>query len=510
VSPGKLNYQNFWAFDSKLRVELSDQLKITFAADYARKHDNDGNAHKNNQPDLAYDTYLVYAGPFVGGISNLLPRSAFDKPGKHKTYGAIKDLSYITDYGGSARIELRLGGLDLTSITALRWNESRFRGDIGATVVPMAGFFTHFKRRSLYQEIRAVSTGSGPLRYLGGVTFYKDHVDTSIGGLLLGFTLPGLTTSTSRTRAWSGYGQLSYDLSDRLTLTGSLRYVWEKKAVAFPSESVATSSHAFIPAATISYKVSGGTAYFRYARGFKTGGVNPLVTPTQFGIGNPGSIFKPETVDAFEVGYRAQLFDRKVQFTTAVFYNKYKNLQAVGVGTIDHPEIAEAILNAGRSRTYGAEASVTWRVLPALTLNANLGYLNAKLNRFFFPGNNVVAAFDYSGNRNAMAPRWQGGFGANLDTPINDRLRLVFNGLASYTSSYFYTESGNPYAAQRGYWLVNTRVGVVTANERIGVYLFANNLFDKAYTVFGSESAAGGYTTDGSPRIIGGTVELKF
>src|ERR1019366_9469987 len=103
------------------------------------------------------------------------------------------------------------------------------------------------------------------------------------------------------------------------------------------------------PVATLSYKTGGGVIYARYAKGFKEGGVNPVVPPSSFvdqtnGHLSPGFQFGPEEVDTYEVGARGKLFDNKVQFTTAVFYNSYKGLQATTTGDAAHQGIIEAII----------------------------------------------------------------------------------------------------------------------------------------------------------------------
>jgi iron complex outermembrane receptor protein len=226
----------------------------------------------------------------------------------------------------------------------------------------------------------------------------------------------------------------------------------------------------------------------------------------------------PETVDTYEVGYRATLFDRKVQFTSAIFYNKYKGIHVTTSGTgpdATHPDrnntdISNALINLGTARTYGAEASVVWRVTSPLTLSANVGYLNGRYQKAVFPGNDLLVGLNASGNRMLLAPKWQGGFQVNYDQPLNDSTSLKANLLYSYISGVYYTTQEQKTADQPGYSLVNLRAGVTVMHDRLGLYLFANNLFDKRYYVFGSSAGVGDFETPGDPRIIGGSVEVKF
>jgi outer membrane receptor protein involved in Fe transport len=113
------------------------------------------------------------------------------------------------------------------------------------------------------------------------------------------------------------------------------RYVNEKNdAISFnpianTQDPFLLKEHPFLPAATLKYSFDGGgNVYARWARGFKAGGIVPVV-PTSFFPDpiNQGGAFRGEKVDTYEVGAHASLMDRKVQVSAAVFYNDYKNVQ---------------------------------------------------------------------------------------------------------------------------------------------------------------------------------------
>ena len=511
--PGDLQDQNVWSVDSKLRVNLTDAVKVTFQGDYTNKHDADGNGWINTTPALTYGTYVYLAGLFGATPVAPWPTLTIDQD---KSYGAIASRSWTKDFGGSFKTEASLGGVDLTSTTAYRGNESQFQGDIGASPVPIAGFSTNFRRHFFYQELRAVSSGSGPFKWLVGATYFKDHIDASIIGITLG--IPGAaTTSTTNTRNYSIYGQASYDLSDKLTFQASLRYANERKSVAFPASgalfAVANTSTVdkFIPEATLSYKLDGGTIYARYAKGFKTGGPNPLVRPDRLPVGQQiGLILKPEEVDTFEIGLKTELFDRKVQFTSAIFYNKYRGVHVTTSGTVGNTDISNALINLGDARTYGAEASINWRVSPPLTISANIGYLNAQYQNAVFAGNAFLRPINASGNDMILAPKWQGGAQIAYDQPINDKFRFKGNVLFAYIAHHEFTASENPTAAQDAYATVNLRAGLATIDDHYSLALFVNNVFDKRYFVFGSASSLSSFEVPGSPRRFGATVEAKF
>jgi iron complex outermembrane receptor protein len=520
------NNQDFWAADTKLRINLAQNLKVTLEGDYARKHDSNGNGWYNPLPGVAQALLQNAFIPFVGGpalgygfgeLQVAYPGGLGSRNGKFTNYSSSNSRAWITDYGVSGKVELSLPGVDLTSISAFRWNRTYYQEDQAAVSVPVIVPLVINKKHNFYQELRAVSTGSGRFHFLGGATYLKDHFDGFTQLIYLNLIHLPANTNTDERTGYSVYGQVGYDITDQLTLTGSLRYVHEKNQAQFFTPIAVTAppliGKKLLPSATLSYKLENGTIYARYAKGFKTGGVNPVVAPSLLSPG-PGSAFGPEQVDTYEIGYRAQLFDHKVAFTTAVFYNAYKGLQIQDTGTQAHPELIEAIINAGTARTYGVEANLDWRVARPLTLSASAGYLNAKYKQFSLTAAQApfLSPFNRDGQQMPFSPKFQASMTAVLDQPLNANYHLTGSALYSYSSTMvFQSDAGVGTPVQRPYSLVNLRIGVKTSDDRYSASLFVNNLFNQDYSTFGGTTAAlGNFLTYGDPRIIGGEVAVKF
>lgn len=534
--------QDQWYVEGKIRLQ-GDNFKVTLGADYSQNDDAAGNAFQSANPNKAFGIYRFLMGStgpaLFGGATGpaALPLAYYSPPqGKFETVSSIKSTTLQKDYGASAKVDIDLPIMTLSSISAFRWNSSRFRNDIGQGNAPLAGFSTNFRRRFVYQEVRMVSNGDGPFTWLAGATFFHEKIQNSLLSIVLGVEFPP-TIATTKTNAFSGYAQGEYSVTDKLKLIGSVRYVTETKSALYPAQTVSifnfapntpvagqpqglvrgvavpqasgsTSVSKLLPSATISYELdTGGNIYARWARGLKTGGANPLVHPAQT-LGTINA-FKPEKVDTFEIGYKANLFDRRVQITTAAFYNDFRGLQVAKAGYTGLPFV---LFNAGSAETYGAEVSVDWRVSPVFTLAANLGYLHARFKQFGSPGipQLQVAAFNQSGQRLVQSPTWQGGATAALDMPITSQFNLAATVLYSFNSRYCTSDDCNPIVNQKAFSLVNTRVGIKTSDERYGLYLSVKNLFNKRYTLFGTSSPTSDYTIPGAPRIISGQIEVKF
>jgi outer membrane receptor protein involved in Fe transport len=123
--------------------------------------------------------------------------------------------------------------------------------------------------------------------------------------------------------------------------------------------------------------------YASYARGYKGGGANPPgVIPLCFGsicYGSPSDTahpltFKPEFVNAFELGSKNTLLDGTLTLNGDVFFYKYKNYQISQI--VDRTSV-----NLNFNTTVkGLELEATWEPLPGLRFNGALGYEDATLD----------------------------------------------------------------------------------------------------------------------------------
>jgi iron complex outermembrane receptor protein len=408
----------------------------------------------------------------------------------------------------------------VSSISAYRHQFTNFFTDLAAASVPSESVSVRNFKHFVYQELRAVSTDTGPFHFLGGATFLHNDFTGNTQAFVLNPLYTGsLTHVNTYVKDESVYAQVGYDFTQRLNLTVSGRYIHETNDTGFEQpviSSATTSESKGLPSATLSYALDHGTAYARYARGFKAGGVNPVASPSVFPEPNEGSVFGPEQVDTYEVGYRQALLDGRAQFTAAAFYNNYKDLQVSAHAQPQYQdEIILAIVNAKSARTWGFEETFNLRVAPPLTVGLNAGYLNAEYTNFEIQNNPVLSNFNLNDTVMTNAPKWQIGMTATLDQPLTSELHLIGNLLESYISAVNFGPSGAPGILPPpdgwAYWLCNARIGVGAANGRWTAQFFANNVFNRSYITYGESGAGTGNDLAwGTPRIMGGELTFKF
>jgi iron complex outermembrane receptor protein len=150
--------------------------------------------------------------------------------------------------------------------------------------------------------------------------------------------------------------------------------------------------------------------------------------------------------------------------------------------------------NAGKLRTQGIEADMTWRISPEFSIRAAAAYNDAKYKEFVgacFEGQTIAQGCDL--NRNAStgaftsqnygnrtppkAPEFAARAGFTYDLPIgNSGGRLAFNGDAAYTSKYNFTDTLRPDAVQDDYVKFDASIAYHAPDDRWSLAVIGRNL----------------------------------
>jgi iron complex outermembrane recepter protein len=306
-----------------------------------------------------------------------------------------------------------------------------------------------------------------------------------------------------KSRNFAGYGQFTYNLSDALSVTAGLRYTYEKKdffastlnrAVTarlggIPFYSVQPfnakdSWSEFTPKLGLEYKASNDALVFAsYSRGFKSGSFNGRATdPAALGSVNP------EIVDAFELGAKTDLMDRRLRFNGALFFNKYSDIQLVVTATKNN-QLINQLLNAAKADIYGGELEVTAIPVQGLTLNGSLGYAKSEIKTL---SATVVANSSIrEGNVLKKTPKWTWSLGAAYSLPTSFG-ELTARGSYSYQSKIFHDPGNLPQTLEGGYGLLDASLAL-KLDPGIMLSIYGQNLTDKTYA--GTIFQSGGGTT---------------
>ena len=134
--------------------------------------------------------------------------------------------------GGSAKLTIRVNDTTtLNSLTAYRQSNHRFFVDADATELPLQANDFRDLQHQVSEELTLVRR-TPKLTWIGGAFFFDEH---DRGPVLITLYAAGIQSrpdSTYTARAWALFGQATYEVSDRVSLTGGLRYTDEAKDLA--------------------------------------------------------------------------------------------------------------------------------------------------------------------------------------------------------------------------------------------------------------------------------------
>jgi iron complex outermembrane receptor protein len=237
--------------------------------------------------------------------------------------------------------------------------------------------------------------------------------------------------------------------------------------------------------------------YAKYSRGQRAGGYNFRVTSSLTALP-----FDPETVDAYELGAKSDLFDRRLRMNLALFRTDYEDIQLTQVALAELQRPVVVNVNAGDARIEGGELEVTAH-LGRTVLAMGLGHTDARYTRLE-PG--VIDVTLDSEFRNT--PAWT--FSAGADVPFDFRGAAI-ELHADYSWRDEVSYGLHPLARQGDIGLANARLSTRLADSGLELSVWCKNIADTRYLM---RALAGGTglinATPGDPRTFGVTVGYRF
>lgn len=435
-----------------------------------------------------------YASKIVGDDGNLFTVNQSQFPLSSLINGQTKLGDFVNDLeqaGTMLKISGNIGDMTLTSITAYR------ELDNDLLTIISAPYYQHLKQDQISQEFRLNGSGEG-YDWVTGLYLYRESGD-QYSEFYFGNSSIDLLTESAAV-----YGQLTYDLTDRLHLTGGLRYTWESKE--------------FDPDASPDYWSAAGRAntdkkdetwgqfswkgvaaydftddvmgYFSVTTGFKSGGWS-------------SDSFDPvdeESVVTYELGVKSKLSEA-VRLNVTAYYNDYSDLQVNGTSPITN---AFTRVNAGDVVTYGVEADLDWQITESLRLGAFVGTLEGEY-KSVAPQAALLITKD---SELKQAPKLSYGVNLTHRTFVGEG-ELVSNLQYAFTDKQYNDLANTEVIARDDTDIVNARIaynwGVDT---EYSVALWGKNLLDEEYAAAATTGNLAVYP--GDPRTWGVDFSVKF
>lgn len=484
---------NYWGLRSKLVAKPADGLKVTLSGEYFWTHDTTA--------------------------TNLWPISATGIAASQDSRAGYPSGTRIRVWNVSGKVEADLGPVALTSITSYRDLKNHSDFDVDGNSGDTLHLFYDTRNRAFQQELRLASTDTDPLSWQIGA-FYL-HLVTDIDQVQAG---AALGTNTSHifthgvTDSVSVFGEATYRLGSATYLTGGLRWTSDNRKLPIGYTDTVNSGgvvtlHRTNPLSSVTYSnltfraalrhelSDTANVYMSVNKGFKSG---------QFNLQSPyDAPVRPQTIMAYEIGAKADLFDRRLRASLAVFHYDISDYQIrSNIGGIS------ALQNAAAVDVDGLDVNLEAAITPRFRVTAGASWLNSRYALFGGPGTGVIAPGAYpadrpgnaTGNKTTLAPNFSLSLGATYTVPLGDERELRLSANYAHKSSYFF-EADNV-LVQPAYDLFNASVEYQFA-KHAALEFYIKNAFDELYNV--QETTSVGQTAlAGPPRQYGANFKFNF
>jgi len=523
-----LGNEDTQTFQAALRFEPSDSFTATLRADYTKSDENGSPfVYVTMNGSQAFPAAIstgagcpgaTFPPPFVpqNVVDQRCANDATWDLGHFTNGGTAKARSTLDNWGTSAVLQWEVSpSFTLKSITAYReleWHGSR-DADNTALLVLHTDYSSDGDQMS--QELQGLFDFGSVTGVVGAFYFEESILDTLIvpfaapPPLVASGAIPGsedFQQADIDNDNWAVFTQWTFDVTDKLSLTGGVRYTEENKGIEILSFTTTPLGAPVVVPTTYNtpgvpgpglnillqpfknkYDSTTGSAsvqyqftdsfmtYLSWSQGFKSGGFNQ-----RYNNAPPDNVpvsFDEENASTYELGFKSE-FGGNFRLNGAIFRTSYDEMQLTyRLG------IVPLLFNAGESKIEGAELEFTYAP-GALIIEGSLGYLDNEFEEIAeVPGTTQTVG---PNNRLPFTPEWQGNIGIGYDFSVGAGT-LTPRVNVSYTDEQFFDAANSVEVAQlESVTVVNASVTWAFDNWKIRGGL--NNATDEDYRVAGNSS----------------------
>ncbi|WP_126177118.1 TonB-dependent receptor [Tsuneonella rigui] len=489
-----------------LHADVSDRLALDLAGFY-QDIDNNGGSGQANVKGTTRPLYGKYKiGEIAGtGGSDIRYRSASGTATYDTDAGAVVATAayvksatrFIEDYTPSYGNYLSLFGIV----------------PVGTQIVGQYGP----ELEKFTSELRFVSKRLGPVEFVAGGFYTWENSQYPFGLLArdaTGTPLPApldeafFVRTHSKYQEYAAFGDLTFYLTDRLDVTGGIRFAHNNQTVSqdqgtvfygpYAANSTDFSDNATTYLATVRYRPSDQLSFYaRAASGYRPGGPQ---TATALLPPNAQSEIRSDSVWNYEAGVKASSADGTFSGSAALYHIDWTDIQ---LNTIFGGITLQG--NAGKAEVDGFELELLARPSANFTAGANVGRTNARITSIDAAAAGSLGAS--SGDKLPLTPGWTVAAFADHNVPFSDRLAGTFGGTVRFQSdmpSGYPGSASNPSIKVPSVTTVDLRAGLEM--EGYSLQLRVDNLFD----TLGYTSLRGGALYPGQPvPTIGTTIRPR-
>nr|WP_231875213.1 TonB-dependent receptor [Gluconobacter thailandicus] len=515
---------------AKIAWQPDDKTNIVFSGNWMQ--DNSQAMGAFNVQDLArntpaYQDNLKTGWGFTPAFLKLTGNSAGTKPSYNNTF-----------WGAGINFTRSLGFADLSTITAFQQMYVHNLMDLDGTGYEIYDDDVNTDANLFSQEVKLASHNPHD-RLQWDVGMYYDR--TQMHSVIYNdYTGSGSRPYIQRTsynqdqQAFSQYGHVRFTVTKRLHVLAGIthesddRDLYNMQTMRYNTAVYPTpydTHYGRRGALTNQLAGMGGLEYqaldnlMLYGsirKGFKPGGftANNTVVASQL------TPTKPESLLAYEVGFKSDYWNHKLRVNGNAFWYDYHGQQVAGLAVVPNYGVVGQYVNISKSRIWGVELGIDANPIPGLLLHQHFGYERGNYDDYSAIDTTAVAA-TYVKTGKLMA-LYRSYAGVDMGIP-----KLTLEGSASYKAKldahwtltpyidYSYRGSqvdvpGNNLYRMPAYFLMNVGLTFAPKSGKWSVSAYANNVLDRHYDVTRQTGLNGIFGIPGTPRMVGGRLRVDL
>jgi iron complex outermembrane receptor protein len=527
----KFGYQDSDTIRSKWIFDISDDATLRVIANYTHGTGDAGNfGTQLSGTTRGFETF--YSQPPYN-----FPVTKITSPGFYNVNDFVTNVDRNESASIQGRFDYDFNFAKFSSISSFRNATENNLDDGDYTPVDSLIYRLLARDRTFTQEFQLASEDA-PFDWVAGFYYlnaFAGYEPTNISGQgvgpnILGGALGpcvGCTVNLNgqqRIEDYAGYGQATFHVLENTNLTLGVRYTVDDVqgfgstealvpglgTITFPG-TARREQNFYKPTFKVAldqHFTDDIMGYMSFSRGFKAGTFNTLPLGAR--------AVAPEVIDAYEIGVKSELLDRRLQLNGSFFFYQITNPQ---VQEIINQLVALA--NAGAAQIKGVDLDGQYKIIDGLVARFGAEYLDAHYTSFpsapcIFPNPNPpYGAFqpvscNAAGHDLPHAPRYSLNIGLHYDMATNIG-GFAFDTSYAWNSGIKFDPDG--FVAQRSYGLLDASVVYTLPDDDQWQFrLWGKNLTQTRYILSDLEnSGPAGYTyAPGAPATFGIQAEYKF
>jgi iron complex outermembrane receptor protein len=530
---------NVWTATAKFTFEPSDRFRAKLSFDYTK-------ADENGIPFVFAASTETAIFQIIASVDAGCPGAVFPPPlpvpmiddprcandfqaeGPYANRGTYDLKSELENWGTALHLTWDLTEewalKSITSYRSLEWAGIRDADNTALTIL-----HTNYDSDGYqFSEELRLQYGSDAWDGTVGAFYFQEESD-DIVVVELNPPAPGIQRDSdnnlTENSSWALFTQWTYHMTDRLALTGGIRYTEDTKASTPDQFNYVNPDVKYLPVQqyedtftntsinlNAAYNLSETVmVYGSYSEAFKGGGWNShfntcqVLEPcaTQLGLvpGTPDYAnavagaeayatgihsFGPEEASTWELGFKSDLAEGTLRLNGAIFTTDYDNLQFTY-----RSGVAPYLANAGKASIDGAELEMTWLPTGDWIVQAGVGYLDATIDEL--QEFSVISTGIQEGNRLPYAPEWEYNLGVGYTAALSGGWYITPRIDYSYRDDTFWDANNTPeIAIDSSYSLLNASVAFGPGAGPWEIRAAVTNATDELYSTGGNSSLSTG------------------